>query len=305
MSRSDRKSYVPDIGNVILFALLVGTVSYIITDYVPSGCEDLQMKRQERRAEAARACKAPGQGLWLGQIRTPADERECRREQREIENVYVQKRMAKCASAQSGFARFAHILLGLTLITAFGAALYTRKQANVAEDAYRNLERARIVVEPLGVNPKKPVGNDVLNLIGHVGIKNVGRLPANKLSWFACMKFERTRACETFCSPEHFKGGGNVLAPGAHMREGTQTIKTARHKEHSVPEAKVMLSPKTKEDIEEYFYVWGEVRYIDGFSEKPRMTKFCFRYNCDLLRLGDRCIPAEQARHHHPGNDAT
>src|SRR5262249_62383595 len=68
----------------------------------------------------------------------------------------------------------------LALFTAM-LAIFTKR---LWSDA-RILRRAYIAVEPLGIHLMKN-GSD---LIGHVGIKNAGHLPARKLNWFIKKKF--------------------------------------------------------------------------------------------------------------------
>jgi hypothetical protein len=55
-----------------------------------------------------------------------------------------------------------------------------------------------------------------------------------------------------------------------------------------------------------YFYVWGEIKYTDGFGQQ-RFTKFCHRYPCQPFELapdGSKSIDARHARYHEHGNDA-
>jgi hypothetical protein len=53
---------------------------------------------------------------------------------------------------------------------------------------------------------------------------------------------------------------------------------------------------------ENWLYIWGEVRYDDGFGVN-RFTKFCHRYHLRASASGDR-IKAKHARYHIYGNDA-
>lgn len=73
------------------------------------------------------------------------------------------------------------IFIGILALFTVILALFTKR---LWEDA-RILQRAYIAVEPLGIHLMKN-GSD---LIGHVGIKNAGRLPARKLRWFINIRF--------------------------------------------------------------------------------------------------------------------
>ena len=59
-----------------------------------------------------------------------------------------------------------------------------------------------------------------------------------------------------------------------------------------------------------YFYVWGIVRYNDGFKDN-RFTRFCHRYNGnayyvfpDGKHVGESGLLAEEAKYHQSGNNA-
>jgi hypothetical protein len=86
--------------------------------------------------------------------------------------------------------------------------------------------------------------------------------------------------------------GKNIIAARIEMRKGATAIES-----QSFNAARNRGSG--------WLYVWGEVRYDDGF-DKDRFTKFCFRYNMagaspDVANEG---IPKENARYHAYGNDA-
>jgi hypothetical protein len=120
------------------------------------------------------------------------------------------------------------------------------------------LQRAYISINLAGINPyrtrEESVGHPVL---GHVDIVNVGKLPARDVS--CCVKIEMSHSDvrHEFLITDRDFFGNFVLPPGAHMRHGTQMIDWNE----------TLL----------WVYVWGEVRYLDGFGKK-RWTKFCHRY---------------------------
>ena len=86
--------------------------------------------------------------------------------------------------------------------------------------------------------------------------------------------------------------GKNIIAAGIEMRKGTTAI-----------ESQSFYAARNRGSG--WLYVWGEVRYNDGF-DNDRFTKFCFRYNMagaspDPAKEG---ISKENARYHAYGNDA-
>jgi hypothetical protein len=52
-----------------------------------------------------------------------------------------------------------------------------------------------------------------------------------------------------------------------------------------------------------FIYVWGIVRYTDGFGEDC-FTKFCHRCPVTPETIERHIIPSEYARFHEHGNDA-
>ena len=73
----------------------------------------------------------------------------------------------------------------------------------------RILQRAYIAVEPLGIFKMR--GQDTV--IGHVGMKNAGRLPAREVAWFVRIKASSNPLDEEFSTEE--PRGRIVIAPGA------------------------------------------------------------------------------------------
>ena len=162
----------------------------------------------------------------------------------------------------------------------------------------RILQRAYIAVEPQGVHLMVN-GND---LIGHVGIKNAGHLPARKLNCAVNIKYSLSgEEPETFLPPE--KGKENiVVAPGtvATLGSGT-TVKWWTLLEASAAEA---ARGDRGAEIDVFLYVWGSVHYDNGFKRTCR-TKFCHRYrwvNRGRGHVGQYEIAAAYARYHQHGN---
>jgi hypothetical protein len=163
--------------------------------------------------------------------------------------------------------------------------------ADRQEKDIKILQRAYIVVEPYGIDTFVE-GKDVL---GYIGIRNAGRLPATQVRWFTRLTLSNSYQWNGF-KDEPFEGD-NILAPGTIMREGSSTV--------------------TEQDIAKitggdgkYLYVWGTVEYFDGFDEK-RATHFCHRYHWSRNRqktvgaIVRHRIMKKYGRHHIYGNSAT
>jgi len=129
----------------------------------------------------------------------------------------------------------------------------------------RILQRAYLSVDGLGFFP---LGYEDAErrTVAHLSIRNVGKLPARNVRWFINYAMDQSGRRSDFKIDEQknrFYGDGNVIPPGTEMR---------RSKYCSF----------SREDFEAFkfrlttIYVWGEVRYDDGFGIE-RFTKFCHR----------------------------
>jgi hypothetical protein len=186
----------------------------------------------------------------------------------------------------AGLVIFTGILALFTVIL----AIFTKR---LWEDA-RILQRAYIAVEPHGIHLMKN-GSD---LIGHVGIKNAGRLPARKLSWFINIRFGHSDEERDDFFPLESGKGNIVIAPGAITTHGSEiSVKLQALNEFS--------GAGRGRERPTYLYVWGAVEYDDGFNIM-RTTKFCHRYNWSNRKERDKPneIDAADARYHESGNDA-
>jgi hypothetical protein len=187
----------------------------------------------------------------------------------------------------------------LVIFTAI-LAIFTFRLWRTTHRDTRILQRAYIAVEPQGVHLLIN-GND---LIGHVGIKNAGHLPARKVSWAVNIKYSLS-GDEPEASFPMERGEGNiVVAPGtsATQASGTsvklQTLLDACGEE-------VARGDKGAE-IDVFLYVWGSVQYDNGFRRSCN-TKFCHRYrwvNRGRGHIGQYEIASAYARYHRHGNDA-
>lgn len=181
---------------------------------------------------------------------------------------------------------------------------YTRKATNIASDTAQRQLRAYLSGEPGGINQLIGKRNEG---IGHITIRNVGKLPARNVVVHVYMEIVDGRTAE-FAVGIDDKPIDRVIQPGADMRQGS--------KKPYIPVSKLCTGG-------EYVYVWGVAYYDDGYDNR-RFTRFCHRYStashnrevtADLSRetLGVKfagtlktrsIIDADKARYHTNGNDA-
>jgi hypothetical protein len=160
------------------------------------------------------------------------------------------------------------------------------------------LQRAYVSVDPLGTHLMKDGGH----IIGHVAIKNAGNLPATHLSWFINIK--HTSGGEETGFPLEATKGRIVVAPHSETERGSDN-KLVLQDLLDASNAKV--NDRAKENPL-YIYVWGMVRYHDGFTA-GRTTQFCHRYNWinrpEAINPARCEINKEFARQHTEGNATT
>jgi hypothetical protein len=151
--------------------------------------------------------------------------------------------------------------------------------------AHKISNRAYLSVEPDGLDP--PFGEfEGHKVIGHIRVRNVGHVPARSVSWFKAIELSDDGERSNFPIGEKFEGD-NVILPATEMTQGT---------------AGLVWQGNTQ-----FVYVWGELRYRDGFG-RPCFTRFCHRYNrSTLIKLPNRQhhgVEAKYGRFHEHGNDA-
>jgi hypothetical protein len=183
-------------------------------------------------------------------------------------------------------------LLALATLILVGIAYLQIRQGRIVQRAY-------VAVEPLGVHLM--VEGD--RVIGHIGIRNAGRLPARQLSWFINIKHSNKGNEEAF---DVGKANGKItITPGARARRGSdkyiplQDLISAA----GMDEAQGNRSKEKRT----YLYVWGLIYYKDGIRWRRRFTKFCHRYNWIVREKGGAGryeIAKQYARYHEYGNDA-
>jgi hypothetical protein len=148
----------------------------------------------------------------------------------------------------------------------------------------RILQRAYLSANIAGVSPFRTIEERKGHIVvAHVDIKNVGHLPARRVSCSIKIMQSENGALADFPINEQDFFGSYVLTPGAVTRQGSNRITLAEGG---------------------WVYVWGRVKYLDGFGQQ-RTTDFCHRYPRIMLRLfdsGGHGIPAEFGRFHDVGN---
>jgi hypothetical protein len=159
------------------------------------------------------------------------------------------------------------------------------------------VQRAYLSAYPLGVDPFDAAAYAE----GHVGIRNVGHLPARQVRWFIDVTTSSDSRRTHF--PIGELSGSNVIHSGSEMRQWGRTA----------------ISPQEFQNFQAnniWVYVWGAVHYDDGFGNE-RHTNFCHRYDtrgfspsvCGMspqqtVQLGRATITTEGAVDHQHGNGA-
>jgi hypothetical protein len=193
------------------------------------------------------------------------------------------------------------ILAGATFLLAVatvGLWGVTRRGVKTQIDDTRILQRAYLAVigggvDPFDIVPQRRLDDDpdAPRTIAHIIVRNTGNLPARDVSWFIayCLSPDGSLSHFPIDGAKFF--GRNVVPPGTDMWRS-------------------QICELDPQDILGFyhagwhFYIWGEIRYLDGFSER-RMTKFCHRYDSGSVgATGHRILRAEGMRFHQFGNDA-
>jgi len=176
------------------------------------------------------------------------------------------------------------------VILTFVYVCATRRLAKIAHaqnDLTRIIQRAYLSIE---------IGNirsltDEDGFIPRIIIHNVGRLPAENVAWvFGKPHFTSENDWKPVNEPDA-PTGAVTLAPGAKMTQGAARL----------------LIPAKYRDENMYLYIWGYVRYDDGF-QPGRVARFSHRYNLKLISpvdcLGKRAFPKMAVRYSDNYNDS-
>jgi hypothetical protein len=181
--------------------------------------------------------------------------------------------------------------IGLWIVTYLGIRNQSREM--------RVLQRAYVAVDAGGI---KPFGHAVPPYsIAHIEVRNVGNLPARKVRWFIDSKISPDGQLDDFPIDDGQFYGNNVISPGTQMDRSQDCG-------FSYEQAKAL----EKQGL--FLYVWGEIRYFDGF-EVSRFTRFCHRYGKAAMGYGEVAmgggyvggvpmLRADGMRFHQFGNDA-
>lgn len=163
----------------------------------------------------------------------------------------------------------------------------------IAADTARRELRAYLSVVPAGINQLIGRGGEGM---GHVTVRNVGKLPERNVSVVVYMNMFQQRETD-FLVPNDFEKVQRVIQPGTEMPQGSRE--------------KIPVSDITR--IGNYIFVWGVVYYDDGY-ENRRFTRFCHRYatasyNRDTdwnskAKVTRSIIDTDKARYHTKGNEA-
>lgn len=156
----------------------------------------------------------------------------------------------------------------------------------------RVLQRAYVSVAPGGIRPYLSLDG---RLSCDVWFRNAGHLPAKNVSWFIERKFSDDAEDRNFKIPQDERqfGGNNLIPPQSRIRKGGPAIM------HT--DLDQFIDANRFKPDKAWLYVWGRVRYRDGFKRRLRFTDFCFRYNLNLPK-STWTIEATHGRQHEHGN---
>ncbi len=205
--------------------------------------------------------------------RSTADS-EAEAEDRQIEAA-LDKRFVDITDNLANYTLWLVLVTGLLVVVTGGLVRLGFRQERMTKIT----SRAYLSVEPQGIDRWRSQNDRVL---GHVGVRNTGHLPARAVTWTLHIEFDNDGERANFPIGNRVRKGP-VITPGMTMRRGTPNI-----------------PPETQK----YCYVWGRIRYDNGLAIE-RHTDFCHRYNCEIKSFVNvRRINARHARYHDFGNDA-
>lgn len=224
------------------------------------------------------------------------------------EDLEVQKSLSRAAWWQLGLAAVGTCALIVTLaFTAranWTAAIANTKAAEanaLAKEAFEHsretaaLElRAYITVLPGGVRAMKVRKGEPPKFLGHIAVRNVGRVQAKEAMISVQMAISADRDRKDFQLPAK-KDANRIggLPPDLDVPRGA--VKSVAYAELAALQA-----------VPKFVFVWGAVWYEDGFGI-GRETTFVHRYNVASAtgKDGDFAIPADAFRLQEIGNDLT
>lgn len=156
-------------------------------------------------------------------------------------------------------------------------------------DDTRTLQRAYLTVLPRGVKPYRSTPD---KLGCDVGIYNAGNLPARDVKWCIEIRLSHDPSEKDFPAENCRVYGNNIILPKSELIKGALGMDTDSLVQH--------IKGGTVND--RWLYVWGQVKYKDGFGEE-RAVSFCHRYN--LIGITGNKLASEDGRMHEYGNSET
>ena len=179
-----------------------------------------------------------------------------------------------------------------TTEAAIAASTSAEESVGVTRETAQLELRAYLSAEPAGIN--QLIGRD--EGMGHVFVRNVGKLPARNVRVEVLMKISDGREAD-FPTSSDDETVNRVIQPSAGMGQGSR---------HIFPVEDLCVAGK-------FVFVWGVAYYDDGY-ECRRVTRFCHRYAAashdrEVIRPSRMpktltIIDADKARYHTEGNDA-
>jgi len=176
------------------------------------------------------------------------------------------------------------------LLAVFTAALWwsTRTLWRVTRDIADHQAKDTRILQRAYISTR---GSDIEqigtgDLMGHVFIRNVGKLPATNIRWFIDM----TASDDPDWRPPSL--GSSILAPVGILSIDCEMVRGGPGRPNSA-----LL----------YWYLWGLITYENGFGEQC-FTQFCHRYHTNTRQTptgGGYILPASRSRQHEQGNEAT
>ncbi|MGB0056091.1 MAG: hypothetical protein WBQ20_04900, partial [Methyloceanibacter sp.] len=158
------------------------------------------------------------------------------------------------------------LVLALVLLT-LAYAILTHKLRRATDSlasiaAYQSKllaanQRAYLCIEPLGI--VLTVGGT--RVLGHVGIRTVGNLPAHSGRWFLDIKGSPNAAEKSF--PIGARSGDLVAPPGVSVTRGTKVGMLIA----DLNEQGLSIVRLRSEENPVFIYVWGMVLYQDGLGK--------------------------------------
>jgi hypothetical protein len=187
---------------------------------------------------------------------------------------------------------FTVILAGSTI----ALWLSTHNLWKVTDDTLKHSEkttqrelRAYIGIEPRGV--KHLIGED--SLVGHIAIKNYGKIPAKNISMFTITDYF-SDGSKFFSKIGDVYPSKTSLPPRAEMIFGTATV---------VKVDSIKAADDSDADWIGYIFVYGKVTYTDELGTDG-WTEFCHRYPCKMLDSNFR-ISRKYGRYHEIDGNAS